>query len=86
LGLPVDTGALVIDVAPGGPADKAGIVPGDVILSIGDRDVMSSVDIREAVTSLDPEDQVEVRVVHADGGEATFTVTLGVRPFPIGPE
>ena len=83
LGLPVSTGALVVDVAPGGPADRAGVVPGDVIVSIGDRDVASSVDIGEAVGEFDPGDQIDVAVVHADGAESTFSVTLGVRPFPI---
>jgi len=83
LGLPVDSGALVVDVAPGGPADRAGIVPGDVIVSIGGQNVASSVDIREIVAGLDPGDQAEVDVVHPNGDAATFTVSMGVRPLPI---
>jgi serine protease Do len=39
LGLPSSDGVLVIDIEPGGPADRAGIVPADVLLSINGRAV-----------------------------------------------
>jgi serine protease Do len=83
-GLPVDSGALVVDVAPGGPADQAGIDPGDVIVGIGGQDVATSADIRELVTERDPGEEVEIQVVGADGAAAGIEVTLGSRPLPIG--
>ena len=36
-------GVLVGDVVKGGPADKAGIKTGDIILKFGDHDITSSV-------------------------------------------
>ncbi len=39
LGLPNNRGALVADVQPGGPAERAGLKPGDVIVKLGDRDI-----------------------------------------------
>jgi serine protease Do len=83
-GLPVDSGALVVDVAPGGPADRAGVVPGDVIVGIGGRDVATSTDIRELVTEHEPGEEIDVQVVRADGDAVAIDVTLGARPLPIG--
>jgi serine protease Do len=40
-------GALVQQVQTGSPADEAGLVPGDVIVSIGDRDVKKATDARD---------------------------------------
>ncbi len=39
LGLPRPMGVLVVDVAAGGPAEKAGLRPGDVVLSFNDAQV-----------------------------------------------
>ncbi|MEM7442028.1 MAG: DegQ family serine endoprotease [Pseudomonadota bacterium] len=39
LGLEEARGALVASVTPGGPAEEAGIIPGDVIIEFNDRDV-----------------------------------------------
>jgi serine protease Do len=83
-GLPVDSGALVVDVAPGGPADQAGVAPGDVIVGIGGEEVATSDDIRELVTDREPGEEVEVEVVRPDGDSLGIGITLGARPLPIG--
>ncbi|HZA60694.1 MAG TPA: trypsin-like peptidase domain-containing protein, partial [Actinomycetota bacterium] len=83
LELPVDSGALVVDVAPEGPAQAAGIEPGDVIVQVGSRDIDADDDVREALTLRRPGETVEVGVVHRDGREETFSVRLGVRPLPV---
>ena len=84
LGLPVDEGALVRDVAPGGPADRAGIDPGDVIVEIGGEQIDSSDVIRNALADRDPGEQVQVLLVSPTGDQESVDVTLGVRPFPTG--
>jgi S1-C subfamily serine protease len=83
LDLPVESGALVIDVAPDGPAERAGIRPGDVIVGIGDREVTEDQDVRDELIDRRPGQRVRVAVVHAGGGRDSVAVTLGVRPLPI---
>jgi serine protease Do len=86
LNLPVEQGALVVDVAPGGPADTGGIEPGDVIVRIGDTDISSDELVRQAIVEHRPGDRLEVVVVRSDGSPETVTVTLGVRPLPVAGE
>jgi serine protease Do len=86
LNLPVEQGALVVDVAPGGPADEAGIVPGDVIVSIGETEVTDDEHVRQAIVERRPGDAIDVELVRSDGSTATVSVTLGVRPLPVAGE
>jgi serine protease Do len=83
LGLPVDEGALVVDLAPGGPADRGGINPGDVILGIEGAEIATSDDIRDQITSREPGEEITVELVRDDGTADEVTLTLGVRPLPI---
>ena len=53
-------GALVRDVLPGSPAEKAGIVAGDVITSIDQRPVRSMLMLMVNLRSHDPGDEVSV--------------------------
>jgi S1-C subfamily serine protease len=82
-GLPVDSGALVRDVAPNGPADRAGIEPGDVIVGIGGQGVGGTADVRNLLAGREPGEDIELDVVHLEGSQETITVNLGVRPFPV---
>jgi serine protease Do len=68
-------GALVNDVTAGGAAEKAGIQPGDVILSFGGETVESSGDLPPLVGSNPPGTRSEV-LVSRNGKEKSFTVTL----------
>lgn len=82
--LAIDHGALVLALAPGGPADKAGINTGDVIVAFGGKTVQTSDDLGKLILDRKPGDAVPVNVVHRDGSKATLRVTLGVRPLPSG--
>jgi serine protease Do len=82
LDLPVDRGALVVDILPDGPAAQAGIRSQDVIVRIGGRDIGSSEDVRDAVVELAPDERVEVEVIR-NGDAQTLRVTLGTRPLPV---
>jgi serine protease Do len=86
LNLPVEQGVLVVDVAPGGPADEAGIAPGEVIVRIGETEVSDDEQVREAIVERRPGDAVEVELVRSNGSSATVSVKLGVRPLPVAGE
>jgi serine protease Do len=83
LQLPVDHGAYVVALAPGGPAEQAGIQTGDVIVSFDGKAIRSDDQLREALLATEPGDEAKVDLIRADGSQATVTVKLGVRP--IGP-
>ncbi len=76
LGAATDSGVLVVRVEPGSPAAAAGIVRGDIILSVDGRDVATGTEIRAAVTARKPGDTVKVAVRHGDATR-TYSVKLG---------
>ncbi|WP_322009842.1 DegQ family serine endoprotease [Paraburkholderia sp. J12] len=54
LGLPKAQGALVSSVEPGGPADKAGVQPGDIILKFNGQSVDTATDLPRMVGDTKP--------------------------------
>ena len=93
--LPVDSGAWVQAVSPGGPADRAGLKPGDhrdrfqdsgyvvggdVIVSVGGHAVREGDDVAKALVQLAPGTQVDLEVVRG-GQRKTLRVKLGERPL-----
>jgi S1-C subfamily serine protease len=81
-GLTVDHGALVLAVAPKGPAQTAGIKAGDTIVKFNGKNVASSDALGPLIQALKPGDHATVTVAHRSGGTQTFSVSLGVRPLP----
>jgi S1-C subfamily serine protease len=73
-------GALIVGVTKGGPAAKAGLKPGDVILSVDGRPVQSVDDVSVALAQHRPGDRVAVKVKRQDGSTATVQVQLGQLP------
>jgi regulator of sigma E protease len=73
LGVLPDINPYIPTVTEGGPADRAGLKPGDVVVSINGERTVFSLDVIETV-SKNPGVPVEV-VVRRDGQEQTFTVT-----------
>jgi S1-C subfamily serine protease len=82
--LAVDHGALVLALAPGGPAEKAGIETGDVIVAFDGKTIRTSDDLGRFILERQPGNTVPVEVVRRDGSRDTVRVTLGVRPLPSG--
>jgi 2-alkenal reductase len=93
LGMDTFTGAYVLSVTPGGPADQAGIRPGtkdtsDPNLKAGG-DIITAIDghpvatfdqlLSYLVTTKSPGDTVVLTVLR-DGQSTDVTVTLGKRP------
>ncbi|MEO8151909.1 MAG: Do family serine endopeptidase [Rhizobacter sp.] len=55
-------GAFVRQVIPGAPADKAGIQPGDVVLSVNGKAVDGAVDLRRTLGALKPGSLVSLQI------------------------
>jgi len=68
-------GALVNDVTPGGPADKAGIKRYDVIIEVNGQKISDPNDLRFKVADINPGTKVNIKVIR-DGQEKNFTVTV----------
>jgi Do/DeqQ family serine protease len=60
LALATPSGALVAEVWPGGPADRAGVRQGDVILSVGGRSVVDAAGVNYAIGTHKVGDEVGV--------------------------
>jgi S1-C subfamily serine protease len=72
-------GVLVAAVERGGPADKAGIQPGDVIVSVDGQPTPSTDALATALAALKPDQEVPV-VISRGGQRRTVTLTLGELP------
>ena len=68
-------GALVNDVAPNGPAARAGIRAGDVIVAVGNEAITRAEDLPRQVARHAPGATLSVRLVR-DGGELSVNATL----------
>jgi len=75
-------GAAVVALAPNGPAQKAGIRAGDVIVEFDGKSVQGPDDLGTAIRALRPGDRVAVKVVSRNGQSRTVDVTLGTNPLP----
>ncbi|MDI1481504.1 trypsin-like peptidase domain-containing protein [Polyangium sp. y55x31] len=64
LSLPGPTGALVTDVEPGGPAEKVGIEPGDVILSADDEAIDQAAELARMLGHRKPGESMRLVVRH----------------------
>jgi S1-C subfamily serine protease len=76
VGLNVNSGALVVGVQPGSPAEAGGIAQGSAITSVGGTAVTSTTDLGTAIKSHKPGEKVAVTWVDRSGSH-TSTVTLG---------
>jgi Do/DeqQ family serine protease len=76
MGLSSRHGALVSEVTPDGPAAKAGLKQGDVILKLNDQDVENSNDLRNRVSAMTPGTAVRLDIQRA-GARQTLNATLG---------
>lgn len=76
-GLPEDQiGALVGDVVPGSPAEKAGLKRGDVIVSFNGNQVKHAPQLPGFVATMEPGKDVTVDIIR-EGKKQTLTVSLG---------
>lgn len=76
LGLKEAKGALVADIIPGSPAERAKFLPGDIILKFNGKDVDQMRDLPRIVAGTDIGDTVDVLVLRK-GSEKTLKVKIG---------
>ncbi|UCD63164.1 MAG: DegQ family serine endoprotease [Candidatus Zixiibacteriota bacterium] len=75
-------GALVGDVVPDSPADRAGFEPGDVITQMNDRKITSSAQLRNNVAATAPGTEVTFEV-YRDAGSRRLSAVLGELPSEV---
>jgi len=75
-GLKKTSGALVSSVEKGGPAAKAGIEPGDIILAVNGKDISSSSDLPVIVATMTPGETAKLHIWRK-GGSREITVQVG---------
>ncbi len=75
-GLPTTSGALVIEVAQGGPAAKAGLQPGDIITQLDGQKIANVTDLLAAVRKKEPGQQSDVGLQRGKDTKSV-KVTLG---------
>jgi len=78
LGVKASKGAVVLEVVPNGPAEKAGLKQDDVIVSLNGKDVDSR-SLRLALGSMVPGTAINLKVLR-DGSEMNRSVTLDTMP------
>jgi Do/DeqQ family serine protease len=77
-GLADTEGALIAGVVRGGPAERAGFRPGDVLQSVGDKTIRNPEDMLNAVAALKPGDSVPFSARRA-GKEIRFDIKVAQR-------
>ena len=75
-GLPGEKGALISDVVPGGPAEKAGFKRGDVILELNGKTVKDYHELPRMVAAMPPGEKVMFKVLR-DGREMMIPAAVG---------
>ncbi|KVD73154.1 2-alkenal reductase [Burkholderia sp. ABCPW 14] len=75
------SGAIVAGVLQGGPADKAGIKPGDILVSVDGEEITDTTKLLNVVAQIKPGTPTKVHVVRK-GKELDVTVVIGKRPPP----
>jgi serine protease Do len=81
LGLPVDSGVILSDVMPGGPAAKAGLVPGDLVIALEGKAMENGRQFRINVYARGAGEQVKIDIRR---GERQLSISVPVAERPGG--
>lgn len=85
LGLEDATGAVVVDVVPGAPADKIGIEPGDVIVRWNEQPVLDPAELRTLIAGTEIGSRATIEVIR-DGEQMTMELEVIARPSTLASE
>jgi serine protease DegQ len=78
-GLARQHGAIIAGVVRGGPADRAGIRPGDILLGVDGKQVTSTSDMLNFIAQLEPDRKARMTVMRKNR-QTTLDVLIGKRP------
>ena len=78
-GINTKSGAIIAGVVKGGPADKAGIKPGDILVAIDGRNVIDTTDMLNTIAQLAPGSTAHMTLLRKTE-ETRIDVEIGKRP------
>ena len=78
-GLGKSSGAIIAGVVRGGPADRAGMRPGDILVAVGGKQVANTSEMLNLIAQLEPGEKAPLRILRKNR-EATLDVLVGKRP------
>jgi len=81
--LPVNEGALIVELVRDSPADNAGLRQGDIIISFGGKSITSADDLVQAIRNSEVGERVEITFVRGKDTGRT-SAQLVERPLPWG--
>jgi serine protease Do len=73
-------GVLVGDVSPSGPAQKSGVLRGDVIVELNGKQMEDSRQLRNTISMMDPTATVKLKLLRNGGNPMDVSVKLGELP------
>ena len=82
---PNTNGALIAGVLKGGPADRAGVKPGDILIAVDSQPVIDSSTMLNMIAALSP-GQTATILVMRNQAEKTVKINVGKRPKPTSQE
>jgi serine protease DegS/serine protease DegQ len=74
-------GTLIAGVLPNGPADRAGIHPGDILIGINDTPLPGPKEMLDTVASIPPGEQAQFQILRR-GKMLNLAIEIGRRPVP----
>ncbi|WP_104657003.1 Do family serine endopeptidase [Ralstonia insidiosa] len=80
-GLSRKDGALIAAVVQGGPADRAGLRPGDILTSVNSQPIADTTALLNSIAQLKPGAEAKV-AVSRKGKAVELTIVVGKRPAP----
>ncbi len=78
-GLTRKTGAIIAGVVKNGPADKAGLKPGDILVAVEGRPIADTTDMMNQIAQLQPGSKAKLTVLRKTR-ESTLEAIVGKRP------
>lgn len=80
--LPTTNGTLIAGVQPGGPAERAGIRRGDILMAVESQVVTDSTRMLNLIAALKPGEQATLKILR-DDEQALVQIKVGTRPRPV---
>ncbi|MBB3212663.1 serine protease DegQ [Herbaspirillum sp. Sphag1AN] len=80
-GLTKKTGAIIAGVLKGGPADRAGMKPGDILISVEGKPVADTTEMLNLIAQLTPGQKAKMNVLRK-AQETSLEIVVGKRPPP----